>query len=124
MPHIQSMPGHATAVSLKFTRLIIPFMTWSVLGFIACHRVMRIFYLWTGVVTRHMQTALLRTYDATPNPKWGIAMGDCASCGGEFGTSYALCGAVSNVIPVDMTISGCPPTPLVLLKSLLSVMEK
>ena len=78
----------------------------------------------TGVVSRHMQTALLRTYEATPDPKWVIAMGDCASCGGEFGTSYALCGAVSNVIPVDMTISGCPPTPLVLLKSLLSVMEK
>ena len=67
----------------------------------------------TGVVSRHMQTALLRTYDATPNPKWVIAMGDCANCGGEFGTSYASCGAVSNVIPVDMTITGCPPTPLV-----------
>ena len=78
----------------------------------------------TGVVSRHMQTALLRTYNATPNPKWVIAMGDCASCGGEFGTSYASCGAVSNVIPVDMTIAGCPPTPLVLLKGLLALMEK
>ena len=78
----------------------------------------------TGVVSRHMQTALLRTYDATPNPKWVIAVGDCASCGGEFGTSYALCGAVNNVIPVDMTIAGCPPTPLVLLKALLALIEK
>jgi Ni,Fe-hydrogenase III small subunit len=78
----------------------------------------------TGVVSRHMETALLRTYDATPNPKWVIAMGDCASCGGEFGVSYASCGAVSNVIPVDMTISGCPPSPLVLLKALLALMEK
>lgn len=78
----------------------------------------------TGVVSRNMQTALLRTYDATPNPKWVIAMGDCASCGGEFGISYASCGAVSNVIPVDMTIAGCPPTPLVLLKSLLALIEK
>ncbi len=77
----------------------------------------------TGVVSRHMQTALLRTYDATPNPKWVIAMGDCAACGGEFGVSYASCGAVSNVIPVDMTISGCPPTPLVLLKSLLALIK-
>lgn len=76
----------------------------------------------TGVVSRNMQTALLRTYDATPNPKWVIAMGDCASCGGEFGVSYASCGAVSNVIPVDMTITGCPPTPLVLLKSLLALL--
>jgi Ni,Fe-hydrogenase III small subunit len=78
----------------------------------------------TGVVSRHMETALLRTYDATPNPKWVIAMGDCASCGGEFGVSYASCGAVSNVIPVDMTINGCPPTPLILLKGLLALMEK
>jgi Ni,Fe-hydrogenase III small subunit len=78
----------------------------------------------TGVVSRHMQTALLRTYDATPNPKWVIAVGDCASCGGEFGTSYASCGAVRNVIPVDMTIAGCPPTPLVLLKALLALIEK
>jgi Ni,Fe-hydrogenase III small subunit len=78
----------------------------------------------TGVVSRHMQTALLRTYDATPNPKWVIAMGDCASCGGEFGVSYASCGAVSNVIPVDMTIAGCPPTPTVLLKGLLALMDK
>ncbi|MEI8236956.1 MAG: NADH-quinone oxidoreductase subunit NuoB [Methylococcaceae bacterium] len=78
----------------------------------------------TGVVSRHMQTALLRTYDATPNPKWVIAMGDCASCGGEFGVSYASCGKVSNVILVDMTIAGCPPTPLVLLKSLLALMGK
>jgi len=78
----------------------------------------------TGVVSRAMQTALLRTYDATPNPKWVIAMGDCASCGGEFGVSYASCGAVNNVIPVDMTITGCPPTPLVLLKSLLALMQK
>lgn len=78
----------------------------------------------TGVVSRHMQTALLRTYESTPNPKWVIAMGDCASCSGEFGVSYASCGKVSNVIPVDMTIAGCPPTPLVLLKSLLAFVAK
>lgn len=77
----------------------------------------------TGPVSRHMQTALLRTYEATPNPKWVIAVGDCAVCGGEFGTSYACCGAVSNVIPVDVTISGCPPTPLALMKGLLGLME-
>jgi len=77
----------------------------------------------TGVVSRHSKPryfVLTMPHDS----KWVIAMGDCASCGGEFGTSYASCGAVSNVIPVDMTISGCPPTPLVLLKSLLSLMEK
>jgi Ni,Fe-hydrogenase III small subunit len=75
----------------------------------------------TGPVSRHMQTALLRTYQATPDPKWVIAVGDCAVCGGEFGQSYASCGAVSNVIPVDLAISGCPPTPLVLMKGLLAL---
>ncbi len=77
----------------------------------------------TGPVSRHMQTALLRTYEATPHPKWVIAVGDCASCGGEFGSSYACCGAVSNVIPVDVTIPGCPPTPETLVKGLLGLMH-
>lgn len=77
----------------------------------------------TGPVSRHMQTALLRTYEATPNPKWVVAVGDCAACGGEFGVSYASCGAVSNVIPVDLTISGCPPTPLALMKGLLGLIN-
>ncbi|MDI1230951.1 MAG: NADH-quinone oxidoreductase subunit NuoB [Methylobacter sp.] len=76
----------------------------------------------TGPVSRHMQTALLRTYEATPNPKWVIAVGDCAACGGEFGVSYASCGAVSNVIPVDAVIPGCPPTPLMLMQGLLGLM--
>jgi Ni,Fe-hydrogenase III small subunit len=77
----------------------------------------------TGPVSRHMQTALLRTYEATPNPKWVVAIGDCAACGGEFGASYASCGAVSNVIPVDMVIPGCPPEPSVLMKGLLASMK-
>lgn len=77
----------------------------------------------TGPVSRHMQMALLRTYEAMPNPKWVIAAGDCAVCGGEFGVSYACCGAVSNVIPVDMAISGCPPTPQALMKGLLGLMR-
>ena len=78
----------------------------------------------TGPVSRHMQTALLRTYEATPNPKWVVAVGDCAACGGEFGVSYACCGAVANVIPVDMVIEGCPPTPLALMKGLLGLINK
>jgi Ni,Fe-hydrogenase III small subunit len=76
----------------------------------------------TGPVSRHMQTALLRTYEATPNPKWVVAAGDCAVCGGEFGVSYASCGGVSNVIPVDAVIPGCPPTPLALMTGLLGLM--
>jgi len=76
----------------------------------------------TGPVSRHMETALLRVYEATPNPKWVIAVGDCAACGGEFGTSYASCGAVKNVIPVDVVIPGCPPTPVDLLRGILKAM--
>lgn len=73
----------------------------------------------TGPVSRHMEAALRSTYEATPNPKWVIAVGDCGVSGGEFGCSYASCGAVSNVIPVDHVISGCPPAPVALLKGIL-----
>lgn len=75
----------------------------------------------TGPVSRHMEAALRRTWEATPDPKWVIAVGDCGACGGEFGVSYASCGAVSNVIPVDLAIPGCPPTPLALLQGLLTL---
>lgn len=74
----------------------------------------------TGPVTRHMQTALLRTWEATPNPKFVIAAGECACNGGEFNDSYASCGGVDNVVPVDVKIPGCPPTPIALLKGLLA----
>jgi len=75
----------------------------------------------TGPVSRHMEAALRRTYEATADPKWVVAVGDCGACGGEFGVSYASCGAVSNVVPVDLAIPGCPPTPLALLQGLLSL---
>lgn len=77
----------------------------------------------TGPVSRHMETALQRTYDATPSPKWIIAAGDCACSGGEFGISYASCGAVENVIPVDVKIPGCPPSPVQLLTGILSLLD-
>ena len=73
----------------------------------------------TGPVSRHMETALRRTYDATPEPRLVIAVGECGANGGEFGASYASCGAVSNVIPVDAVIRGCPPTPLDLMRGIL-----
>jgi len=78
----------------------------------------------TGPVSRHMETALRRTWRATPSPKYVIAAGSCACDGGEFGVSYASCGAVENVIPVDVKIPGCPPAPLILLKGLLAAIEK
>ena len=74
----------------------------------------------TGPVSRHMQAALIRTYEATPDPKLVLAVGECGACGGEFGESYASCGAVANVIPVDGVIRGCPPTPLDLLRGILA----
>lgn len=81
--------------------------------------------LWvTGPVSRHMQTALLRTVAATPTPKLVIASGDCAVQGGEFGVSYASCGAVRNVVPVDGQILGCPPTPVDLIRGLLAIMQR
>ncbi len=76
----------------------------------------------TGPVSRHMETALRRTWRATPSPKFVIAAGECACTGGEFGVSYASCGAVENVIPVDVRIPGCPPTPIDLLKGLLGAL--
>ena len=72
----------------------------------------------TGPVSRHMQAALQRAWQATPDPKLVIAIGECGANGGEFGVSYASCGAVSNVIPVDAVIRGCPPTPLDLLRGI------
>jgi len=78
----------------------------------------------TGPVSRHMEEALRRTWQATPSPKIVIAAGSCACDGGEFGVSYASCGAVENVIPVDEKIPGCPPEPLTLLKGLLAAIGK
>jgi Ni,Fe-hydrogenase III small subunit len=77
----------------------------------------------TGPVTRNMREALERTYNATPNPKWVVAVGDCALNGGIFSGSYACVGGVSQVVPVDLHIPGCPPTPLDMLKGLLALLE-
>lgn len=77
----------------------------------------------TGPVSRHMETALRRTWRATPSPKLVIAAGDCACTGGIFGTSYASCGAVENVIPVDVKVPGCPPAPLALLRGILAALR-
>jgi Ni,Fe-hydrogenase III small subunit len=77
----------------------------------------------TGPVTRNMREALERTYNATPDPKWVVAVGDCAVDGGIFSGSYAVVGAVSAVVPVDLHIRGCPPRPTQLLKGLLTLLE-
>ena len=77
----------------------------------------------TGPVSKHMAIALKRTYDATPDPKLVIAAGDCGCSGGIFGESYASLGRVANVIPVDVAIPGCPPTPTVLLQGILAALS-
>src|SRR6516225_8383892 len=73
----------------------------------------------TGPVTKNMAEALARTYAATPDPKWVVAVGDCARDGGVFAGSYAVLGGVGARIPVDLHIPGCPPSPTALLKGLL-----
>ena len=78
----------------------------------------------TGPVSRNMEVALLRTYDATPEPKLVVAVGDCGCTGGIFGESYASRGRVSNVIPVDVAVPGCPPSPRQILSGILTAISK
>jgi Ni,Fe-hydrogenase III small subunit len=78
----------------------------------------------TGPVTRNMKVALERTYAATPDPKWVVAVGDCGCGCGVFGESYAVVGAVEQVIPVDLSLRGCPPRPLDLLQGLIALVDK
>jgi Ni,Fe-hydrogenase III small subunit len=77
----------------------------------------------TGPVTKNMQEALMRTYNATPDPKWVVAVGSCAADAGIFADSYAVTGGVKDVIPVDLHIHGCPPSPVKLLSGLLALFE-
>jgi Ni,Fe-hydrogenase III small subunit len=78
----------------------------------------------TGPVSRNMETALKRTFEATPEPKLVVVVGDCACDGGIFGESYASCGRVSNVIPVDEVVPGCPPPPLDILRGILKAVRR
>jgi len=77
----------------------------------------------TGPVSRHMETALRRTYDATPEPRLVVAVGDCGCSGGIFGESYASCGRVGNVIAVDVAVPGCPPTPTAIMQGILTAIS-
>jgi Ni,Fe-hydrogenase III small subunit len=78
----------------------------------------------TGPVTKNMREALERTYNATPDPRWVVAVGACARDGGIFAGSYAVAGGVGGVIPVDLHIPGCPPSPKALLAGLLALLQK
>ncbi len=78
----------------------------------------------TGPVSRHMAEALRRTFEATPEPRLVVAVGECGSHGGIFGESYASCGAVSQVIPVDVSVPGCPPPPIEILRGILAAVKR
>ena len=77
----------------------------------------------TGPVSRNMEVAVKRTWEATPEPKLVVAIGDCGCAGGIFGESYASCGRVSNVIPVDVAVPGCPPAPVAILQGILTAIQ-
>ncbi len=77
----------------------------------------------TGPVSRNMEEALRRTYEATPDPKLVVAIGDCGCTGGIFGESYASCGRVSNVIPVDVAVPGCPPSPVQIIQGIVTAVS-
>ena len=77
----------------------------------------------TGPVSRNMELALGRTYEATPAPKLVVAVGDCGCTGGIFGESYATTGGVASVIPVDVAVPGCPPTPIDILRGILAAVN-
>jgi len=78
----------------------------------------------TGPVTKNMENAVKIAYDCTPDPKLVVAVGDCGCTGGVFGESYASCGRVSNVIPVDVAVPGCPPTPVALMQGILTAVKR
>ena len=78
----------------------------------------------TGPVSRHMELALRRTWEATPEPRLVVAIGDCGCTGGIFGESYATRGRVSNVIPVDVEVPGCPPAPLEILRAIRAAVRR
>ena len=77
----------------------------------------------TGPVSRNMEEALRRTYEAMPEPKLVVAIGDCGCTGGIFGESYASCGRVANVIPVDVAVPGCPPPPAAIMQGILTAVQ-
>lgn len=77
----------------------------------------------TGPVSRNMETALKKTYEAIPEPKFVISLGGCAKGGGLFKDSYYTCGGVENVLPVTLHIPGCPPSPLAIMQALLSFLK-
>jgi len=117
-------PGSCNGCELEVHALNNPYYNLEGLGirFVASPRHADMLLV-TGPVSRHMETALRRTYDAVPDPKLVVAIGDCGCTGGIFGESYASCGRVSNVIPVDVAVPGCPPSPVAIMSAILTAID-
>jgi Ni,Fe-hydrogenase III small subunit len=117
--------GSCNGCELEMHALINPLYNIEGLGirFVASPRHADLLLI-TGPVTKNMRMALLRTYQATPDPKLVVALGDCGCTGGIFGESYASCGRVSNVVPVDVAVPGCPPSPRQILSGILTAISK
>ena len=118
-------PGSCNGCELEINALNNPYYNLEGLGikFVASPRHADLLLV-TGPVSRHMALALARTYDATPAPKLVVAVGDCGCDGGIFGESYACRGRVSNVIPVDVAVPGCPPPPIEILRGILTAVRR
>ncbi len=116
--------GSCNGCELEINQLNCPYYNLEGLGikFVASPRHADMLLV-TGPVSRNMAVALRRTYDATPEPKLVVAVGDCGCSGGIFGENYASCGRVSNVIPVDVAVPGCPPTPVALMQGILTAIS-
>src|SRR4051812_41462857 len=115
------VPGSCNGCELEINAMNTPYYNLEGLGirFVASPRHADMLLV-TGPVSRHMETALRRTYDAVPEPKLVVAVGDCGCDGGIFGESYASCGKVANVIPVDVAVPGCPPEPAAIVRGILT----
>lgn len=116
--------GSCNGCELEMHALLNPYYNIASLGidFVASPRHADLLLV-TGPVAKNMVEALQRTYDAMPEPKLVVALGDCAACGGIFGESYASCGKVSNVIPVNVIIPGCAPSPIQILQGILKAIS-
>lgn len=118
-------PGSCNGCELEIHALNNPYYNLEGLGikFVASPRHADMLLV-TGPVSRNMELALRRTFDATPEPKLVVAIGDCGRNGGIFGESYASCGGVANVIPVDVAVPGCPPPPIDILRGILTAVRR
>jgi Ni,Fe-hydrogenase III small subunit len=117
--------GSCNACELELNALTNPYYNLEGLGikFVASPRHADLLIV-TGPVTVNMEQALLRTYDAMPEPRLVMALGDCGACGGIFGESYATRGGVAKVLPVDVTVPGCPPPPLEIMRGILAAVRR